>query len=72
MVDQKQDENVEYFYYLGSIITNDTRCTREMKSKTVMAKAAFDRKNAFHQQIGLKCKEETSEILHLEHRIVWC
>jgi hypothetical protein len=27
MIDQKQLENVEYFKYLGSILTNDGRCT---------------------------------------------
>jgi hypothetical protein len=27
MIDQKQLENVEYFNYLGSMITNDARCT---------------------------------------------
>jgi hypothetical protein len=26
------------------MITNDARCTREIKSKTAMAKAAFNRK----------------------------
>ena len=27
MIDQKQLENVEYFSYFGSMITNDARCT---------------------------------------------
>jgi hypothetical protein len=27
IIDQKQLENVEYFNYLGSMITNDARCT---------------------------------------------
>jgi hypothetical protein len=26
-IDQKQLENVEYFMYLGSMITSDARCT---------------------------------------------
>ena len=26
----------------------------------------------FHQQTGLKCKEETRNVLHLEHNFVWC
>jgi hypothetical protein len=34
---------VEYFKYLGSMITNDARCTREIKSKIVMAKATFNK-----------------------------
>jgi hypothetical protein len=44
MIDQKQLENVEYFNYLGSMITNDARCTREIKSRIAMAKAAFNKK----------------------------
>ena len=32
MVDQKQLENVKYFNYVGSVITNDASCTREIKS----------------------------------------
>jgi hypothetical protein len=27
---------------------------------------------SFHQQTGLKFKEETSKVLHLEHSLVWC
>jgi hypothetical protein len=42
MIDQKQLENVEYFNYLGSMITNYARCTREIKSRTAIAKAAFN------------------------------
>jgi hypothetical protein len=34
-----------------------------------MAKAEFNKKKNFHQQIG---KEETRKVLHLEHRFVWC
>jgi hypothetical protein len=29
MIDQKRPENVEYFKYLGSLITNDARCKHE-------------------------------------------
>jgi uncharacterized Rmd1/YagE family protein len=72
MLQLKQLENVEYFNYLGNMITNYSRCTRKIKSKIVMAKAAFNTKKTFHLQIGLKFKEETSEVLHLGHSIVWC
>jgi hypothetical protein len=30
-IDQKQSENVEYFNYLGSMITNDARCSLHVK-----------------------------------------
>jgi hypothetical protein len=43
-VHQKQVENVEYLTCLGSMIANDARCTREIKSRIGMAKAAFNKK----------------------------
>ena len=46
MIDQKQLENVESFKYLGSILTNDGRCTCEIKCGIAMAKAAFSEKKA--------------------------
>lgn len=71
MIDQKQQENVEYLNYLHSLI-NDARCTHEIKSRISMVKAVFNKKKTFHQQIEFKFKEETSEVLHLEHCFVWC
>ena len=44
MIIQKQLENVECFKYLGSILTNDGRCSCEIKSRIAMAKAAFNKK----------------------------
>jgi hypothetical protein len=44
LVEQKQLENVESFKYLGSILTNDGRCTYEIKCRIAMAKAAFNKK----------------------------
>jgi len=46
MIVQKQLENVESFNYLGSILTNDGRCTCEIKCRIAMAKAAFNKKRA--------------------------
>jgi len=43
MIDQKQLDNVECFKYLGSMLTNDGRCTCEIKSRIVMTKAAFNK-----------------------------
>ena len=37
---------MEYFKYLGSIITNNAKYTREIKSRIAMAKAAFNSKKA--------------------------
>jgi hypothetical protein len=47
MMDPKQPENVEYFDYLGSMITDVARCTREIKYRIAMAKAAFNKKKTF-------------------------
>ena len=30
------------------------------------------KKKSFHQQIGLKFKGKTNEMLHLEHSFAWC
>ena len=43
-IDQKQLQNVKCFKYLGSMLTDDGRCTCEMKSRIAMAKAAFNKK----------------------------
>jgi hypothetical protein len=63
MIDQKQLENVEYFNYLGSMITYDARCTREIKSRIAMAKAAFNKKKTLF----------TSKLdLNLRNKLVKC
>ena len=56
MIDQKQLENVEY---LGSMITNDGRCTREIKSRIAMAKAAFSKKKTlFTSKLNLNLRKK--------------
>ena len=58
-IDQKQLENVEYFKYLGSILTNDGRCTCEIKCRTAMAKAAFNKKGAlFTSTLDLELRKK--------------
>jgi hypothetical protein len=44
MILQKQPKNVEYFSCLGSLKTNDARCTCEIKTRSSMAKAALNKK----------------------------
>jgi hypothetical protein len=58
-IDQKQLENVEFFKYLGSILTNDKRCTCETKCRIAMAKAAFNKKRTLFTStldLGLRKK----------------
>jgi hypothetical protein len=47
MIDQKQLKNVEYLNYLGSMITNDARCTREIKSRIPWQKQQSIRRKIF-------------------------
>jgi hypothetical protein len=59
MIDQKQLENVEAFKYLGSMLTNDGRCTCEIKSRIAMAKAGFNKKRAlFASKMDLELRKK--------------
>ena len=54
MIDKK---NVESFKYLGGILTNDRRCTCEIKCRIAMTKAAFNKKRApFISTLDLKLR----------------
>jgi hypothetical protein len=57
-IDQKQLENVKYFKYLSSMLTEDERCTCEIKSRIAMKKAAFNKKkNLFTNKSDLNLRE---------------
>jgi hypothetical protein len=59
MIDQKQLENVESFKYLGSILTNDGRCTCEIKRRIAMAKAGFNKNRAlFTSTLDLELRKK--------------
>ena len=50
---------MECFKYLGSILTNDGRCTCEIKSRIAMAKAAFDKKKTvFTSKLDLNLRKK--------------
>jgi hypothetical protein len=56
---QNQLKNVEYFNYLDSMVTHDARCTREIKPRIAMAKAAFSKKkNLFISELGLNLRKK--------------
>jgi hypothetical protein len=66
-------QNVEYFNYLGSMITNDARCNREIKIYDCHGKSIIQREeDSFQQQTRLQLKEVVTEVLHLECSFVWC
>jgi len=51
--------SVEYFKYLGSMLTNDGRCTCEIKSKIAIAKAAFNKKKTlFTSKLDLNLRKK--------------
>jgi hypothetical protein len=43
MVDKKQVGILEYFNYFGSMIRNDAKFAREIKSRTAIAKTQFNK-----------------------------
>ena len=52
-------ENVKYFKYLGSMLTEDGSCTCEIKSRIAKAKAAFNRKkNPFNSKLNLNLRKK--------------
>jgi len=48
MIVPKYPKNVEHIKYLGSMVTNEARFTREIKSRIAIAKAAFNKKEKCH------------------------
>jgi hypothetical protein len=57
--------NVEYFSYLGSMIANDARCTRDTKSWIAMANTAFNEKTLFASKLDLNLGKKLVKVLHL-------
>src|SRR5215470_4382960 len=58
-IEQQQLENVKCFKYLGSMLTEDGRCTCEIKSRIAMAKAAFNKKkNLFTSKLDLNFRKK--------------
>ena len=59
MIGQKQLDNVECFNYFGSMLTNDGRCTGEIKSRIAMAKVAFNKKKTlFTSKLDLDLRKK--------------
>jgi len=59
LITNQKLENVEYFKYLGSMLTNDGRCTCEIKSRIAMAKAALKKKeNLFTSKFDLNLRKK--------------
>ena len=66
MIDQKQLQNMESFKYFGSILTNDVRCTCEIRCRIAMAKAAFNKKRVLlTNTLDLKSRKKLAKFLSL-------
>ena len=62
ITDQTQLENVEYLNSLASSIINNARCSREIKSRIVMAKSVFNKKNnLFTSKLDLDLRKKLLE-----------
>jgi hypothetical protein len=57
MTDKKQLDNVEYFSCLGSMVTNDVRCTHEIKSRITMEKASSNKNTLFTSKMNLNLRK---------------
>jgi hypothetical protein len=57
-IDKTPVENVEEFSYLSNMVTNDARCTQEIKARIVMAKAASNKKTLFTSKLDLELRKE--------------
>jgi len=56
VIDQEQLE--KWINCFGSLITYDARCTREIKSKIAVSKAAFSKKTLFTNKSDLKLRKK--------------
>jgi hypothetical protein len=64
-------ENVECFNYLGSVITNDARCTREIEPRAAMTKSGFNKKKTlFTRKLDLNLRKKRVKCYTLS--IAWC
>jgi hypothetical protein len=62
MTDQKLLGNGDYFNYLGSVITSDARCRREIKSTISMEIAAFNKnKTLITSKLDLNLRKKLVE-----------
>jgi hypothetical protein len=59
MIHKKQLESVEYSNYSGGMITNNARCTCEIKSRITMAKGIFNNlKTIFTGNLNLNLEKK--------------
>jgi hypothetical protein len=64
---------LEVFLITLKLLKRCKNCVNEkVKDQDVSVNSIQQEEKYFHQQTGIKFKEETSKVLHLEHSFVWC
>jgi hypothetical protein len=59
VINPKLLESMEYFRYLGCMITSDAKCTHEIQSKIALAKPVFNRKKTlFTRKLDFNLRKE--------------
>jgi hypothetical protein len=58
MIDHHQRKNLEYSECLGSLITNNARRMREIKSMIAMGEAVFNKKSLFTVKLDLSLRNK--------------
>ena len=62
---------MDYFTYFWSMIRDDARGKHGKLNPGLPWQSSFQQVDSFHQQTGLKFKEETNNVLHLQYSFVW-
>jgi hypothetical protein len=63
MIHQKQLGNIEYFNFLGNMLTSDTKSTREIKSSIAMEKVVLNNTTVSTGKLYLNLREDSVKIL---------
>ena len=70
---QKQLKNVDYFHCLGSIITSNARCTREIKFRISVAKTTLNKiKTPFTSKFELLLRKKLTTRYIWSIAFIWC
>jgi len=52
-------ENVVYFKYMGSVMTNDARCAHQITSRDSRSESSIQEKeDSFHQETGINLRKK--------------
>jgi len=72
LVEGQRVEQVTQFKYLGSIISSDGYCEKDIRSRIVMEKQAFgNKKRLLTGNYELESKVEDCKMHNMEHCAIW-